>query len=89
MTGSFLLQKYQTNVHIENITIDYAKFREFYDGRNIEWNYPEAYLTPTLYFNNITVVNSKPDEMGDQGGVLALFDQGNITVTNLDWTNYF
>ena len=89
ITGSFLNSKHPMKVHIENITIDYFKFTYFYATHEIEWNYPEAFLEPSLYFNNIVVENSNPYNVVSQTSVIRTGDHGNMTVTNLDWTKWF
>jgi len=47
-------------------------------------NFPEAFLTPVTYFNNITVENTKIEEVNGQGSFILVFDQGNSTESNID-----
>ena len=52
-------------------------------------NFPEAFLTPVTYFNNITVENTKIEEVNGQGSFILVFDQGNSTESNIDWRKWF
>ena len=64
--------------------MDYAKLFQFYRSRGLMCNFPEAFLTPVTYFNNITVENTKIEEVNGQGSFILVFDQGNSTESNID-----
>ena len=89
MTGSFLSAHHPMNSHVENIIIDYARFRYFYQSYLMYWNYPEANILPTLFFRNITVENSNYEYTGNQLDVIRSADPGNITAENLNATKWF
>ena len=64
--------------------VEYVKFYQFYRSAGLFCNFPESFLTPVTYFNNITVGNTKIEEVNGQGALLLIFDQGNSTESNID-----
>ena len=55
-----------------------------YDSDKIDCNFPEAYVTPTHFYNNITVEHSSPSTNRFPFSFLKSEDVGNTTFSNID-----
>ena len=77
------------SIHIENTVVDGYSMRMFVNSRTTFCNYPEAYLSPTLFLNNATYVISK-DRSGPYNSIFFFTSSpGNITITNIDAGRYY
>jgi hypothetical protein len=84
ITGSFITSSDPFNGHFSNIFIDAFKlYQGFYFY--IQWNYPEAAVDTTLFFDNITVVISHPREDLIDRMIITYIGSGNLVVNNSDF----
>ena len=85
MTGGFLKSNSPLSLHMENITFDVARFEYLYESfATMQCNYPEAYLTPIMYFSNIITENSNHENLRTPLSVIRAGDPGNFTIENID-----
>jgi len=89
ITGDFIYLSDPASTYFENINYDILKAGSFYDTNFMKCNYPEAYLTPTNYLNNISVALSDISMNRTPKSFIYGTDIGNTTYTNIDWSNYF
>jgi len=70
----------------------------FFDDSKTTWNFPEAYHEPNTIINNVTVydpfdedeyVPGEISHIGVPGDGLKIESVGNVTVTNIDWREWY
>ena len=88
LSGTLLFTADPVNIHIENINMDlFMQVGGFVFFPN--WNYPGAFVTPTVYVRNFTTYLSA---IMNQDLVPVIFyygGPGNITITDIDITRTF
>ncbi|CAI2379704.1 unnamed protein product [Moneuplotes crassus] len=89
ITGNFIYTLHPSELRLENITVDFGKFGFFYVSQDIYCNYPEAHLTPTMVFKNITTINFNPDSSRNIQPVFRISDIGNITGSYIDCRGWY
>jgi len=88
MTGTIVYTQDPWNIIMENIIADtWDVFEGF--SFNLGWNYPEAFLTPVLQINNMTLFVSSDNLTSYRPIAFLYLGPGNISISNLDLTNIY
>jgi len=70
----------------------------FFDDSKTTWNFPDAYHEPASIINNVTVYNPFDEDeyipgeiphIGIPGDGIKIESVGNVTVTNIDWREWY
>ena len=88
LSGYVLITLDPINVYMENIYIDMWEKVGMMDFLP-NCNYPEAYITPTVYINNLTAGYSSDEPSSFVPNVFYYSGPGNITALNVNITNAF
>ncbi|CAI2374798.1 unnamed protein product [Moneuplotes crassus] len=89
ITGSFIQTQRPMNLVMKNIRADLARQEHLYFAQGTNCNYPEADLSSTLIFDNLSFVNSNVNNGRASQSVIALSGSENVTATNIDCRNWF
>jgi hypothetical protein len=89
VTGNYIRTSEPLNLVVVNVNIDtyglYNGFVLYY----IFCNYPEAYLTPIIYVENLTVVTSTDRKIINNPWIISSSIPANITYSNVDITDFY
>jgi hypothetical protein len=89
VTGNYIRTSEPLNLVVVNVNIDtyglYNGFVLYY----ISCNYPEAYQTPIVYFENLTVVTSTDRKIINNPQIVSTSIPANVTYRNVDITDFY
>ena len=89
VTGKIMIASDPMNVEYHNVFVDTYQVE---DGFNFEpnWNYPEAFLTPTVNIDNFTLhVSNFTDNESNRPIPLDYTGPGNFSAKNVDLTSLY
>lgn len=75
-------------LRVENITIDTYTLEHGFRMRT-NCNYPEAYVTPIVYINNMKVTTSRPRTNGNNPTLFGYSGPGNVTAINVNMEDVY
>ena len=72
------------NIELNTINVDFGRLEYLYHSHQIQCNYPEAFLHPSITFNKISIEQMEIEPGRANSDVIRSADPGNITASEID-----